>query len=371
MKPQTYAALVSVAAALVDNANTSELASAFHSVDDWQELASEAEIHGLSVMLGRLSANGEIKLPRELDLQLKALTIRHKRVLAARRIVLAEVIDLFDRHNIAFAFLKGAALANLIYDPPWLRPMRDIDLLVDGENALQAQKLLREIDFTNEDYAAGYLFEHHHLPNSTRLQDGFTISLEIHHDALSGDVDNSITLKTLADQLQSFDFSGKTAYAFGHSDMLKHLCFHTFEPAEVIKLGSMVDMVRYADYFANEIDWPALERTQPYTVNALRCIHAMIPLPAVLREKLIKFDAEQWNPSQIGKGFMPLSKIARLNNGRDKFSALFAPSQWWKHIFYAVPPGKSLFFTHLIRHPVTIGKWIFRRYRAAEKSKAI
>ncbi|MCP4010351.1 MAG: nucleotidyltransferase family protein, partial [Proteobacteria bacterium] len=168
MRPETYAALVSVAAALVSNSNASQLAPAFALIEDWQELASEAERHGLSVMLGRLSANDEIKLPRELDLQLKALSIRHRRVLAARRIVLAEVIDLFGRHNIAFAFLKGAALANLIYDPPWLRPMRDIDMLVDSENALQAQKLLREIDFKNEDYAPGYLFEHHHLPNSTR-----------------------------------------------------------------------------------------------------------------------------------------------------------------------------------------------------------
>lgn len=371
MNPVTYAALVSVASALVDNARSPELTSAFKSVSDWQELATQAEIHGLSVMLGRLSANGSIKLPREFDLQLKALTIRHKKILAARRIVLTDVIDLFERNHIDFAFLKGAALANLIYDPPWLRPMRDIDILVNGEDALKAQQLLREIDFSNEDYAAGYLFEHHHLPNSKRIQDGFTISLEVHHDALSGDVDASITLDTLVSELQSFDFAGKTAYAFGHAEMLKHLCFHTFEPAEVIKLGSMVDMVLYANYFVNEIDWPELETTQPYTVNALRCIHVLIPLPEPLGDILIEKHSEQWQPTQQGEGFIPLSQISRLPRKQDKFRALLNPSEWWMHIFYSVPPGKPLIFTRLVRHPVMLSRWLFRRYRAAEKSRSL
>jgi len=371
MKTETYAALVRVASALVNNTEKTELTSAFAAITDWQELAEQAEIHGLSVMLGRLSANGAIELPRELDLQLKALTIRHKKVLDARRIVLADVIKLFEQHHITFAFLKGAALANLIYDPPWLRPMRDIDMLVKGDDALRAQRLLREIDFTNEDSNAGYLFEHHHLPNSIRIQDNFTISLEIHHDALSGDVDASINLNNLNSPLQCFDYSGNNAYAFGHEDMLKHLCFHTFEPAEVIKLGSMVDMVRYASRYIDEVNWADLSTTQPNTVNALRCIHALIPLPGQLRETLIDQPAEQWQPTRAGEGFMPLSQISRLPRKQDKIRALLSPSEWWMHIFYAVPPGNSLLFTRLLRHPFTITKWLMRRYRAAKKSRSL
>lgn len=371
MKPATYAALVGVAAALVDRSKTPNLNATFSPVNDWQELVAQAEVHGLSVMLGRLSNSGEVKIPRELDLQLKALTIRHKKVLAARRVVLLEVIELFEEHHIGFAFLKGAALANLIYDPPWLRPMRDIDILVSGDDALKAQKLLREIDFSNEDYTSGYLFEHHHLPNSTRIQNNFTISLEIHHDALSGDVDASITLDTLTVKLQSFDFDHKKAFAFGHEDMLKHLYYHTFEPAEIIKLGSMVDMVRYAGYFVDDIDWRALEENQPNTVNALRCIHALIPLPDRLQKKLIGQSEKSWQATNMGKGFAPLSKISRLPNKRDKFRALLIPSEWWTHIFYGIVPGKSLAYTRLVRHPVTLSKWLLRRYNAAKKSSSL
>ncbi len=370
MKPQTYAALVNVATALVDNNKTVQLTAAFEAVNDWQELAAQAEVHGLSVMLGRLAANGDVSLPRELDLQLKALTIRHQKVFAARRIVLSDVIDIFEQHNIDFALLKGAALAKLIYNPPWLRPMRDIDILVKRDDALQAQKLLREVGFENEDYGAGYLFEHHHLPNSIRIQDNFTISLEIHHDALSGDVEASIKLDALNDALQPFNFANKKAYAFGHSDMLRHLCHHTFEPAELIKLGSMVDIVLYASHFANEIDWQVLKTSQANIVNTLLCIHVLIPLPEQLRKQLSVQFPDQWQPAQIGHGFTPLSQISRLPGKKDKFLALFMPSEWWTHVFYVVPPENSLFFTRLIRHPVTIATWLLRRYRAAQNSKA-
>lgn len=370
MQTAAYPALVEVAAALVSEENDARSIKAFNAVKDWQELASEAEIHGLSVMLGRLVAKFDLGAPRQLDLQLKALTIRHQKILQARKIVLAEVISLFKKNQIQFVFLKGAALAQLIYDPAWLRPMRDIDILVSGSDAAYAQMLLRDIGFKNDDFRAGYLFEHHHLPNSIRIQDGFTISLEVHHDALSGDVGASITLNNLSAPLQAFEFAGETAYAFGHTDMLKHLCYHSFEPAEVIKLGSMVDMVRYASFYAEVINWPQLEKSHPYIGNALRCIHALIPLPENLHTPLGSLPEANWQPAGMGRGFLPLSQISK-RSGIAKLQALLLPSDWWMHIFYCIPPRKSLLFTHLFVHPSTIIKWLFRRYRAAHRSKSI
>lgn len=373
MQSEVYPALVSIAAELV-RAGTgveldedADLKRAFDNITNWQALATQAELHGLSVMLGRLVANKDIGAPRQLDLQLKALTLRHQKILKAREIVLAEVIALFEENRIGFAFLKGAALAQLIYDPPWLRPMRDIDILVSGKNAARAQTLLRDVGFENQDSAPGYLFEHHHLPNSVRSQDGFTISLEVHHDALSGDVDASITLDTLSEPLRAFPFASTTAYAFGHADMLKHLCYHSFEPAETIKLGSLVDMVRYADHYADEIDWPTLKKSQPNTCNALRCIHALIALPQSLHQPLAPLPDSRWQPSGIGQGFVPLSKISSLAR-KQKIHALLNPSAWWMHVFYSVPPGKSLFSVRYLRHPLTLLKWVLRRYKAAHKS---
>ena len=368
MNSPFYAALVQVATTVAHDQTSHQLNAAFSNIDDWQALIAQAETHGLSVMLGKLASEEKLGLPREVQLQLKALTLRHQKVLAAREVVLADVIDTFENNTIDFALLKGAALSPLIYAPPWLRPMRDIDILVKKTDAQRAQVLLREIGFSSEDFNAGYLYEHHHLPNATREQDGFTISLEVHHDALSGDVADSINWNTLIDRPRPFELAGKRAFALGHTDMLKHLCHHTFEPAETIKLGSMVDLIRYANTFVDAINWRELEQSQAKVCNTLRCVHSLIPLPAALIAKL-GIMPESWQPDGKGKGFQPLSHILRLNSKRAKLAALLSPSEWWMHVFYAIPPGKSLRYTRLVRHPLTIGKWLFRRYRAAHKSK--
>lgn len=371
MLAQTYAALTSIATTIVNPENSDALKKCFADIENWQEFTRETEIHGLSVMAGYLAKNHDLNLPKMVDLQLKALTIRHQKVLKARETVLADVIDIFEGNNITFALLKGAALSPLIYNPPWLRPMRDIDILVTPDSAQSAQVLLRDIDFKNKDFTKGYMFNHHHLPNSTRIQDGFTISLEVHHDALSGDVDASIKLVQSTDKLHSFDFADKRAYSLGHTDALMHLCHHTFEPAKTIKIGSMIDMVHYAGTFSSEIDWPTLRSTHPRIENTLRCIDALIPLPENLKQQLGIKGTTSWNPSGLGQGFIPLTQISALKSKKDKLRELLLPSQWWTHIFYGIAPDRSLHFTRTIRHPYVLMKWIFRRYWAAYQSKNI
>lgn len=370
MKPVLYAALLQVAATVAHGQTSRKLKAAFSHIEDWQALSAQAEIHGLSVMLSKLASEENLGLPREVQLQLKALTLRHQKVLAAREKVLADVIELFENNDIRFALLKGAALSPLIYDPPWLRPMRDIDLLVKRIDAQRTQSLLRGIGFSSEEFNTGFLYEHHHLPNSVREQDGFTISLEVHHDALSGDVGDSINWDALIDKPRPFKLAGKQAFALGHTDMLKHLCHHTFEPADIIKLGSIVDLIRYANIFADTINWRELEQSQAMICNTLRCVHALIPLPAKLISKL-GIMPDNWRPAGSGNGFKPLSQILHLNSNRARLGALFIPSEWWMHVFYAVPPGNSLRYTRFVRHPLMIGKWLFRRYRAAHKSKRL
>ncbi len=368
MNSRIYTALCGIAAAVIDPQSTDQLKAALKPIKDWQALADQVEFHGLSVMLGQLANQEDLGLPRNLRLQLKALTVRHQKVLMAREIILADVINIFEQNHISFALLKGAALSSLIYDPPWLRPMRDVDILVSKKDAQHAQKLLRDIGFSNEDFNSGYLYEHHHLPNSTRTQNGFTISLEVHHDALSGDVADSITFDSLIDPLQRFELVKKQVSALGHRDMLKHLCYHTFEPADIIKLGSIVDLILYANTFAGKIDWPTLERTQPAIPNTLRCIHALIALPDPLRSKLGNIP-DNWQPGGIGQGFTPLSKIINLGSISEKARALLAPSDWWMHVHYVIAPNKPLTFVRFIRHPSNIVKWLWRRQQAKRKSE--
>jgi len=302
-------------------------------------------------------------------MQLKALVVRHRRAHEIRTEIITEFLAAFEQANVQTALLKGAALAHLLYPEPANRPMGDVDVLVPTEQALIDQQTLRDLGYSADDRKEGYLYDHHHLPIASNRKAGMQISIEVHHDALSGDVDHSITLHNLAEPLQTFEIDGRTAHAFNHTDMLHHLCHHTFEPADVVKLGSVVDFVGYANKYVAEIDWHRLDKNYPFIINALQCVHFLTPLPEALGKQISIPECAP--PDGLGLGFIPLSDLAeRPLSKASKLKHLLQPSDWWMHIFYNVSPTKSLMSTRLVHHPIQLAKWLIRRYRAAWRSRS-
>ena len=116
-----------------------------------------------------------------------------------RTVVLAEVLEAFQRASIDTIVLKGAALAWTIYPSPALRPMSDVDLLVPAAAAPTAQLLLRRLRFEAQVSGRRFGRNAHHLPIASRSQNGVTISVEIHRDALSRDTLSSISMTNLTE----------------------------------------------------------------------------------------------------------------------------------------------------------------------------
>ena len=85
--------------------------------------------------------------PPTLDAQLLALTIRHRRRNDIYSLGLREILHAFNAAGIDAVVLKGAALAHVLYPAVGLRPMSDIDLLVDPRLTRRAQVLLAELGF--------------------------------------------------------------------------------------------------------------------------------------------------------------------------------------------------------------------------------
>src|SRR5690554_5448713 len=98
---------------------------------DWTNVADLAEAHGLAPLLHlHLQAAG-VRPPQPVRRQLQGLTLRHRRANQIHVQALAEILPAFATAGIPALVLKGAALAHLVYGRPGLRPMRDIDILVD------------------------------------------------------------------------------------------------------------------------------------------------------------------------------------------------------------------------------------------------
>lgn len=348
-----------------DEQDKENLRQAIKSFDDWDTLVTEAENYAVAPLLFTNLRASNIEIPPASKRQLYALVQRHRWANDARAKELVEITEACQKNSLQLIVLKGSFLAHSIYPDPSLRPMSDIDLLASPDQAAEVINILRELGYSTPEQAGSqYMSEHHHLPGAHTTRDGQGILVEVHHDALSGDVDASITTLNLTAPLQKFTINGDSNNALGHQDQLRHLYHHMSEPATRLKLIWCVDIVFYASHFANEIDWQELEKNYPKVLNALRLVDFIIPLPANVRVHI----KENKGPMPAGTGIsiLPLSTILR-KPVKQRISDLLYPSNWWLRLYYGIPPDDSLFLTRWIRHPLQVLMWVTRRLRASSR----
>ncbi|RPI25576.1 MAG: hypothetical protein EHM61_14015 [Acidobacteria bacterium] len=88
-----------------------------------------------------------------------------------------EISNILSQRGIPFVLLKGSALGPALYGSPALRPMGDIDLLVQSDKLDQAVAALVSIDFCEQKAPIGRHLNHHvHL----RGGEGNSEAVEIH-----------------------------------------------------------------------------------------------------------------------------------------------------------------------------------------------
>jgi Uncharacterised nucleotidyltransferase len=330
-------------------------------IDNWDGLLCEAEANHLTPLFDAFVRRYDRRVPDHARQQLCALMLRHRAWHQARTAALTEILDAFDRRSLRAAVLKGAALAWLIYPAPHLRPMVDVDLLLPRARAGDAQGELRRLGFRAEDAPRPFGRNAHHLPVASRQDSRLTINVEIHLDALSRDSLSSITLDNLTEPLRPFLLNGHRRLTLGHVDMLRHLAHHLLEPSldGYVRLIGVVDLVRYARIFNDEIDWRHVVSAFPFVTNILACLHQLVPLPAELGRFAPSPSA---TAAGIGETMRPLRSIARVKRPLTATAVeLFRPPAWWMHAYYNVPLHASLRTTRLVRHPWHVARWLALR----------
>jgi hypothetical protein len=322
----------------------------------WSALPAEAEHHGVTPLIAPIIAAAPRAVPEDVRRTFVALALRHRRAAAARERSLDRLLQAFAGAGIPVILLKGAALAHLIYPAPELRSMADVDVLIDRSDMARAVAAARDLGFAfaprHDTPFAGRM---HHLPPATTTECGFRITLEIHLDAHSPNQPERLNYAMVATAARPFSRgAGPPGLALGHTDMLRHLSRHAFEPARRIRLVHLYDLSRYAAVFRDEIDWCDLAARFPGVPIA-------IDLAA---QVLTPHGGESDAPAGAGCGMLPLSEIATQRGLRRKLAALLDPPAWWLHGFYGVPPGRSLLACRMVRHPATVVRWLTRRLAA-------
>lgn len=138
--------------------------------EDWKRLLTIAKQHRVTPLVSRTLSHSKYKsmIPshvmdhlREVE---KTLTLRD----LAARMCQFRLATLLDDNGMPYALLKGAYLSQHIYPTPVLRPMRDIDVLVEKDTAIGFFERLEGLGYCrrqNDVTPMEFALEHrHHLP---------------------------------------------------------------------------------------------------------------------------------------------------------------------------------------------------------------
>lgn len=334
---------------------------------DWQALLDSCELTGITPLLQQHVEQYDLPIPDEVKLSLRALAMRHRAAAAARYQLLQALLPAFAAAGIPLVGLKGIALAPMLYPADELRPMRDIDLLVPRDCEDDAAKILRELGFDlPQTQSSRFMRDSHQLPNATKTVNGFTISVEIHHDAISRDIADTLDYQEVKDELQEVLWRDLTVTTLGHEHMLHQVSRHLagLHPGAVLKMVNVMDVVLYAEKFQDELDWPRLATQYSHVLNTLRCLHYVMPLSSALQQRL--GGVSDQSIQGVGETMMPFTMIAAANASVvEKWRHLMSPPDWWLHLYYNVDPQHSLLWVKWLRHPLTVGRWLLKRIWSA------
>jgi hypothetical protein len=347
-----------------DASSLEALARAAWDVHAWDGLPDLAEAHGLAPLLYRQLNEAAVALPRSVRQRLFGLSALHREANAIRFNELAAILAAYDTLGIDALVLKGAALAHMIYSEPALRPLGDLDLLVDRRHAATAQATLADLGYDAPPRATNRrLVSHHHLPAAGKYIHGHHIQVEVHTEAVSRDTPGRAALHDAARRRQRFTFAGRDGWTLGHRDMLHHLCRHAAERAPLLRLIWVADVLGYAERFHAAIDWPELRVGDRFVANALALFHLVSPLPAVLHAPITP--AGRHEMSGIGISCRPLTEALRRHRApRDIACDVFAPSEWWLRLYYGLDERAPLAWHRYLVHPVHVARWLARRAAA-------
>ncbi len=356
-------------------------AAEFHA---WEILPHRAETHGLAPLVyAHLKAAG-ISPPPEIQRQLQALYLRHRRANQIRTAALVDILNLFESQRIRAIVLKGAAVSHIVYPEPALRPMSDLDLLVSPSHAPDAQALLVDLGYRANAPSSPILL-HRHLSIATTDVEGLTVQVEIHHRLLTDYVDNlvsfargrcsattpahpprhSASTDALIERARPFDLGDATAYALSHEDMLIHLCHHLHSHVNIWDFPRLIwtaDVLGYAEAFASEINWAALDSRAPEIIRLLSLLHHTSPLSQNL------LDLAGIRPGRAPAGLgMDYQGWPRVDSSRRRLRGLgrtlrhtLLPSEWWLRLRYNLGPTRPLLSARWVCHPLHILAQIVR-----------
>jgi putative nucleotidyltransferase-like protein len=238
----------------------------------WNQLPERAARLGVAelvhVTLARRGDGAHLppEVLRRLERAYYAQAVRNARLGAN----LQDVLAAFSRHGVRVIVLKGAAIAELVYDNIALRPMGDLDVLVQPRDLELAERLVQELGYVAYERwrpVEWYRRHHHHLapyhsPDAASY-------VEVHRHIFPPEAGVQLPIEDLWQRARPADFGPASALVLAPADLLLHLCVALSAVDHFVGgLRTLCDIAAAITRYEEELDWASLlESARAYGVE--------------------------------------------------------------------------------------------------------
>jgi hypothetical protein len=282
---------------------------------DWEKLIQKAKQRKVAAILFyNLSQNGEIDLiskKAKFDLRKNYLSVLSKNVNIYKE--LAKLLRRLNDEGIPVIVLKGAALAELVYENIALRPMVDIDLIAKSSDIERINQIFLELNWENQEYLSQSGF-HEEFSKHANYTNG-KVFIEI-HPRIYEFPNLDPWLNAVSAKICSND-----TFILGKEDFLLHLCLHLEEHYRTgleVNLIWYIDIAKFLEHYQEDINWDYfIKKSKELKVEGI--IHSILHEikqnfnGSISDHTLNQFGASQSNLS-IENVFSPISKPIKYFN---------------------------------------------------------
>lgn len=236
---------------------------------DWQAVCKVAQAERVAPLLYKLvRGRGIVPAGVEQTLQ-RAYELTSRRNLY-RLHELAAILRRLEEKGIAAIVLKGAALAEVVYRNIAVRPMSDLDVLVERENVPAASEALVGLGYEPKSFTPqGDVFRHW-TEVVLRKPGGGDTFVDVHWNLIvSAYYQYKIEPGWFWETAQPVQIGGARTLVLGPEAQILHLCAHLQFHHDGQGLGWLHDIAEVVAFYEGRIDWDeVLVRAQAYELVA-------------------------------------------------------------------------------------------------------
>lgn len=352
-----YRLLALCAQSLGHDALYAELARQLADFNDWRELIAQAEIHGMAPLLWHHIQKSGAEIPSDAARTLKGLYLRHRRNNQVHAQVLLEIVGLLATANIHPLLLKGLGLAYSLYPDPALRPISDLDLLLQRDEIRPTLELLRAAGFSTPPLPPEDGPAPKELTVDSPPRDGLRVHVELHHyDPRLRDNEFS----GFDSPPQALQIEGGRVLIPAPMDHLaylsRHFTRHLFEARtdKPLQLKWIADTLSLVERHAENMDWSRHTKL----LQRLDVFYSLTPLPESLRSAIpiaqspIPAGVDQYPQGWPQEKFEHSRQVGLGNFIAQTFRS---PSEWWLRLFYGIRPGSRFWYGQVVHRARVLG----------------